>query len=180
VHIRPVTAVATARPEVGVLVDAPAADVPAVASAMSARGIRVSFAVDHAYSPAWLHAYGDQAVPRLPTGGLVRWLATRGQLHHLIEAMGFRRHFLYASSGPSVGQWWLAHGAGGRLIAGAVRVDDRGDALGLLRPGEVVELTMTSAAQVQPFVDVLARKLNSEHLTAVPVGKLMGDAGAPA
>ncbi len=51
------------------------------------------------------------------------------------------RHFLYTSSGPSVGQWWLAHGAGGRLIAGAVRLDDHGDTVGHLHPGEVIELT---------------------------------------
>ena len=69
--------------------------------------------------------YGDQAVPRLPTGGLVRWLQTRAQLHRLLSTMGFGHHFLYASSGPSVGQWWLAHGAGGRLIAGAVELDDQ-------------------------------------------------------
>src|SRR5207237_7458408 len=63
----------------------------------------------------------DQAIPLLPTGGLVRWLETREQLHRLLDTMGFAHHFLYASNGPSVGQWWLAHGAGGRLIAGAVK-----------------------------------------------------------
>ena len=59
--------------------------------------------------------------------------------------MGFGHHFLYASSGPSVGQWWLAHGAGGRLIAGAVKLDDTRRPLGRLHAGEVVEISVHSA-----------------------------------
>ena len=61
-------------------------------------------------------------MPQLPNGGLVRWLGTRDQLHDILSELGFDHHFLYASSGPSVGQWWMAHGAGGRLVAGAVHV----------------------------------------------------------
>jgi UDP-glucose 4-epimerase len=179
VHMRPVTAVATGHPEVGVLVDAPTSDVPELASALSSRGIHVSFTVDRPNSLAWVQFAGDQTLPRVSTRGPVGWLSTRRQLHHLGCGVGFRRHFLYASSGPSIGQWWLAHGAGGRLVAGAVVVDDRGDRFGLLRPGEVVELNVRSAGQVQPLVDELAQKLAAEHLIAVPVGQLMNDAGAP-
>ena len=88
---------------------------------------------------------GIRACPRLPTGGLVRWLGTRGELHKLIgSGSDDHRHFLYASSGPSIGQWLFAHGAGGRLVAGEVRLKDADDSLGHLRPGEVVELSVTS------------------------------------
>ena len=59
--------------------------------------------------------------------------------------LGYGHHFLYASSGPSVGQWWMAHGAGGRLVAGAIRLQDRDDRVGHLRAGEVVELSVTKA-----------------------------------
>ena len=180
VHMRPVTDVATGRAEVGVLVDAPEQDLPGLASIFAAEGIRVSFALDRAPSPAEqrVFSYGDQTVPRLPTGGLVRWLQTREQLRHLIHAMGFRHHFLYASSGPSVGQWWLAHRAGGRLVAGAVRVDDTGDTLGPLRAGEVIEVGVADETRLWPIVYELVSELRSEHLTAVPVGKLMRDAGS--
>jgi UDP-N-acetylglucosamine:LPS N-acetylglucosamine transferase len=171
-HMRPVTAVAIGRPEVGVLVDAPAADVPEVAGALAARGIHVSFAVEHPYRLGWT---GDETVPRVSTGGLMGWLGTRRELRHLGV---FRHHFLYASSGPSIGQWLFAHGAGGRLVAGAVVVDDRGDRFGLLRPGEVVELTVRQPAEVSTLVDELAARLRAEHLSAVPVGRLMRDAGA--
>jgi hypothetical protein len=172
--------VATSRPEVGVLVDAPANQIPAIADYLSAHGIHASFAVGQ---PNYLQetivvAYGDQAMPRLPNGGLVRWLGTRDRLRDLIAQLGFHHHFLYASSGPSVGQWWMAHGAGGRLVAGAVRLNDRDDHVGRLHAGEVIELTVTSSRQCPALVGKLDHGLLSEHLRAVPVGQLIRDAGS--
>ena len=156
--MRPITTVATARPEVGVLVDAPGeraarrsrARSPPTACTSRSRSTSAPSVADLS-----VLSYGDQAVPRLPNGGLVRWLQTRAQLHRLLRSMGIGRHFLYASNGPSVGQWWLAHGAGGRLIAGAVRLDDNDDSLGRLHAGEVVELTMTSSTDVPALLDKL-------------------------
>jgi hypothetical protein len=95
----------------------------------------------------------------------------------MLQLMGFQRHFLYASSGPSIGQWLVAHGAGGKLVQGAVRLQDADDALGSLRPGEVVEFNVASAAALEPLLAKLLDGLHEEHLTAVPVGRLMRDAG---
>ncbi|MBV9002701.1 MAG: glycosyltransferase [Solirubrobacterales bacterium] len=180
VHMRPVTAVETDRPEVGVLIDAPASQIPAIANYLSARGIRASFALGQA-APLQLTlvvSYGDQAVPRLPHGGLVRWLGTRDQLGDLNQRLGHHHHFLYVSSGPSVGQWWMAHGAGGRLVAGAVRLRAAGDRIGHLHAGEVVELTLGSSQQCSALVSKLDSRLTTEHLEAVTVGQLMRDAGS--
>jgi hypothetical protein len=176
VHMRPVTAVATSRPEVGVLIDAPASQIPAIADYLSTRGIRASFAlaVPAASHEPMVVAYGDQAVPRLPKGGLVRWIGARDQLRDF----GFRHHFLYASSGPSVGQWFMAHGAGGRLVAGAVRLRDGDDQVGNLHAGEVIELTLSSPKRLPALVGKLDRRLVTEHLQAVPLGQLMRDAGS--
>ncbi len=178
-HIRPVTVVTTDQPEVGVLIDAPSSQVPAVARTLSTYGLHASFAVA---KPSWpvvtsVSSNHDQAMPRLPTGGLVRWLGARGQLHKLLELMGYQRHFLYASSGPSIGQWLVANGAGGKLVEGAVRLKDADDSLGSLRPGEVVEFNVANAHALQPLLAKLREGLNEEHLTAVPVGRLMRDAG---
>ena len=180
VHMRPVTAVETDRPEVGVLVDAPASEIPTIANYLSEHGIRASFTMSQAADPQEpiVVAYGDQAVPRLPNGGLVRWLGARDQLHDLMAQLGYGHHFLYASSGPSVGQWWMAHGAGGRLVAGAVRLQDSDDSLGHLRPGEVVELECRSSKQITMLVGKLDRGLVTFHLRAVPVGQLIRDAGS--
>jgi Glycosyl transferases group 1 len=181
-HIRPVTAVETDHPEVGVLIDAPGGQVPALAGVLSSYGIHASFAVARPSYPvdATVVNNGDQPLPRLPNGGLVRWLGTRGELHKLIGTTGHGRTFLYASSGPSLGQWLFAHGVGGRLIAGAVHLQDRDDSLGHLRPGEVIEVTLGSSAQLQPLLAKLLASLRSDHLAAVPVGRLMHDAGTSA
>jgi hypothetical protein len=119
-------------------------------------------------------------MPRLPNSGLVRWLGARHQLHQLIGPMGDSHHFLYASSGPSLGQWLVAHGAGGLLVAGAVRLEDSDDSLGTLHPGEVVEFTVGSAGQLAPLIGKLIDGLHEDHLAAVPVGRLIHDAGEPA
>ena len=179
VHMRPVTLVATNRPEVGVLVDAPASEIPVLAGALAAQGIHASFAVDQISSPVEtsVYNYRDEAVPRLPTGGLVRWIQTRNELRRLVGVMGYEHHFLYASRGTSVGQWYLAHRAGGRLVAGAVVLQDRDDALGPLRAGEVVEIRLSSPSQDQVLLGKLVVELRSEHLAAVSVGRLMRDAG---
>jgi processive 1,2-diacylglycerol beta-glucosyltransferase len=182
VHMRAITTVPTTRPEVGVLVDAPSSQLAGLASNLESMGIHASFALDQSFSHTELSMLGrgDQPVPRLPTGGLVRWLETRDQLHHLLHALGGGRHFLYTSSGPSVGQWWLAHRAGGRLIAGAVRLDDHGDTIGYLHPGEVIELRVSKLGQALPLLENLQSKLAASHLAAVPVGQLMRDAGTAA
>ncbi|MGZ4313266.1 MAG: MGDG synthase family glycosyltransferase, partial [Solirubrobacteraceae bacterium] len=178
-HMRPVTTVSTDLPEVGVLIDAPASQVPEVARTLSTYRLHASFAVGQ---PSWpvvtsVSSNHDQALPRLPTGGLLRWLGARGQLHKLMGLTGYHRHFLYASNGPSIGQWLVAHGAGGRLVEGAVRLQDADDALGPLRPGEVVELNVANVRTLQPLLTKLLEALREEHLAAVPVGRLMQDAG---
>jgi hypothetical protein len=183
VHMRPVTAVQTVRPEVGVLVDASSTELPTVVAALAQSGIRVSVGVDRAPSSAAVLAVrrsGDQVVPRLGGGGVVRWIGTRRTLNHLVEQMGYGHPFLYCSSGPSVGQWWMAHGAGGRLVGGAVKLSDGDDSLGTLHPGEVVELTASQASSLSPLIVKLGRRLQAEHLRAVPIGRLMHDAGRPA
>ncbi len=177
-HVRAITAVDTTRPEVGVLVNAPGGRLPALASTLAEHKIHVSFTLGQRPSLAELtvRANGDQALPQLPTGGLVRWLGTGGELRRVTGTLGIGHHFLYVSSGPSVGQWWLAHHSGGRLVAGAVRLDDSGDATGRLHPGEVIELDMRNPGEVQPMLRVLVRDLGSAHLAAVPVDRLMRDA----
>jgi UDP-glucose 4-epimerase len=181
VHIKPVTDVTTAKREVGVLIDATSNQVPALARAASTSGMSVSFALYNPSLSAELSAsaYGDEALPRLPDGGLVAWLHTRGELHSQLTDLGWRHHFLYASSGPSLGQWLFAHGAGGRLVAGAVRIQDADDSLGQLRPGEVIELRVGSVGAAVPELERIQAELRAAHLHAVEVSQLMHDAGSP-
>jgi hypothetical protein len=109
----------------------------------------------------------------------VRWLETGDQLRHLVKPLGFHHHFAYCSSGPSVGQWWLAHSAGGRLVAGAVLLDDRDD-IARLHAGEVVEVRVSRGSDLTVLLGELRRQLRTEGLTAVPVNRLMRDGGVSA
>ena len=181
--MRPVTSVATNRPEVGLLVDAPAQAVPSLASALAHQGIHASFAIAQAPARTELAAIGtgNQAIPRLGGGGLWRWLETGDQLHRLNLPLGYsgRHHFVYASSGPSIGQWLMAHSAGGRLVGGAVRLRRPGDRLGPLRAGEVVEIDTSSPRAVVAIASRLRWRLHAQGLHGVCVGRLMRDAGQP-
>jgi hypothetical protein len=78
-----------------------------------------------------------------------------------------------------VGQWLFAHGAGGHLVAGAVKLSDHDDTVGPLHPGEVVEVKPNGNTDVLLLVGRLEQALKAQHLQAVPVGRLMRDAGAP-
>jgi processive 1,2-diacylglycerol beta-glucosyltransferase len=177
-HIRPTTAVATDRAQVGVIVDASQRSIPSIARALDADGIHASFETPALTTPQAEEVAGDedQALPELPDGGLVRWLSTRHQLDQLLGRTGDGRHFLYASSGPSLGQWLFAHHAGGRLVAGAVSLHDADDSLGQLHAGEVIALNVADRAQLEVVLGKLATALRADHLRAVPVGELMRDA----
>jgi UDP-glucose 4-epimerase len=181
VHMRPVTAVTTSRPEVGLLVDVPATQIPALAKALRRRGVDASFAVNRAPTTAELRVLPprDQAIPRLGGGGLWRWLETGDQLHRLTAPLGvYRRHnFIYASSAPSFGQWLVAHSDGGRLVGGAVRLQHSRDVIGTLRMGEVIEVNASRAGDIMRIMNHLCSRLRFEHLHAVSLGRLLHDAG---
>jgi hypothetical protein len=165
-----------------VLVDAPSNELASVARVVAVDGLHASFGLTGMPNHAELSVLptGDQALPRLPNGGLVRWLGQRGQLHRWAREMGYGKHFLYASSGPSVGQWLFAHGAGGRLVGGQVTVDDRDDGVGRLHAGEVVEVTVRNPADATMLLAKLNAELRSDGLSSVCLGRLMRDAGVPA
>lgn len=174
-----ITDVSVGRPEVGVMVDANAGQVPTMARRLATSGIHVSFAMDHASGQSLLSAiaHGDEAVPRLGDGGLVSWLGTRGDLRRLVRELDWGSHFLYASSGPSLGQWLFAHSAGGKLVGGAVRLTDADDHVRRVQAGEVIELRADSVDEAIRQLKVLHAQLVRDHLRPVPVGRLLKDSG---
>jgi nucleoside-diphosphate-sugar epimerase/UDP-N-acetylglucosamine:LPS N-acetylglucosamine transferase len=179
-HMHPLTAVATDRPEVGILVDAPVADLPTVANTVETDGLHASFALSGSPPARTVLTDvpgGDETLPYLSGGGLVRWLGQRGLLHRWHGDLNDQRHFLYASAGPSVGQWLTAHAEGGRLIAGAVHLRSPRGHLGPLHSGEVVEITIPNLAALPEMLGELHGALDAAHLRGVSVGRLMRDAG---
>jgi UDP-N-acetylglucosamine:LPS N-acetylglucosamine transferase len=180
--MRPVKAVQTNYREVGVLIDAPGGQVPALASTAAAQGYHLTFSLEQAPSVAELQALraeSEQAVPRLPSSGLVRWLGTRGYLRRLIHALGDGHHFFYTSRGYSIGQYLFAHGAGGRPVAGSVKLTGN-EPIGRLHAGEVIELSVPNAESLLPMLIELHHQLRAEALHAVPVAELIRNAGTHA
>ena len=176
------TRVTTAKREVGVMVDVTPSQVAPLAEAMWSAHVQVSFAIDHVTPDAAYFAatFGDEAFPRLPDGGLFQWVHTKPELRRMAHELGWSRHFLYASSGPSLGQWLFAHGDGGTLVGGAVRITgDPKVKLSHLHAGEVIELRVASLRTTLGLLRRLDTALQGEHLSAVPVTRLLHDSGTP-
>jgi UDP-glucose 4-epimerase len=176
---KPLTAVTTPKPQVGVMVDASATDAPALARELERNGIRVSFALPAGSSTsvdAVIDA-GDEALPRLNDSGLVGWMHTGHTLRQLEQELGWRNQFLYASNGPSLAQYLLAKRAGGRLVAGKVRLSKAGQMPSSLRAGEVIELRVSNLPTARHQLAELERQLHQHHLDAVPVSTLLKDSG---
>ena len=180
VHTRPVTAVTTSRPQVGVLVDATAAQAAPLARMLAVEGIHVTFGVDEA-RPALTRgivAAGDEAVPWLTGDGPGDLWYEQRMLASLGREMGWGgRRFIYTSSAPSLEQWVVADRAGGKLVAGEVQFGRRLDTLAHLRAGEVIELRVKSVDGAITRLLQLDRQLRVDRLQAVPVGQLMRESG---
>jgi len=149
--LRPLTTVSTDRPEVGLLIDAPARLVPALARDLSRDRAHASFAVTGGMSDstlAGLTAARDEAIPRLKGSRFASWISTRGRLKRSARRLGFSGHFLYAvpHDGFTFGQYVLAYTAGGTPVSGAVRYTATGGRRGGLRAGEVVEVSLPSGS----------------------------------
>ncbi len=192
--VQALTAVNTAKPQVGLLLDASPNEIRRLVSDLDRSGLRASFAVQTSASARQTdaaadvaQAVGDGTLPLLNDGGLVNWLHTRHELHRILAGLGLApdRHFLYASTGPSLGQWLFAHDSGGRLVAGRLRVGGPGwtgwspGEAARLHAGAVIEVRFRSIATARRELEQVAAELRSHHLQAVPVGELLHDSGTP-
>ena len=151
------------------LIDAPGAQVADVASTLSSYGIHASFAVAKPSGP-WCRAsygYHDQALPRLPDGGLCA-LAGRPR-----RAAPATLHDARRAPLPVCVERTQHRAVAGRPRRGRTARRRRRPAPGqrrrarALRPGEVVEFSVGNAAALQPLLGKLLAGLRGEHLAAV-------------
>ncbi len=144
------------------LVDASPESAPRIARQMSRRGVSASFALEGAPTQttlAVLRGLGDEALPKLGSGGPFHSLETRDRLSHAAVALGLGRNFLYEPDRDfSIGQYLLAHAAGGSPVRGATQVNP-GDQVGDLAPRR------DRGDERQPREPGLARR-RSTHWTA--------------
>ena len=99
-------------------------------------------------------------------------------MSHAAVALGLGRNFLYEPDRDfSIGQYLLAHAAGGSPVRGAAQVNP-GDQVGDLRRGEIVEMSANPASPAWPStLDSLGRRLTRGGLTGVTVSELVNSGG---
>jgi UDP-glucose 4-epimerase len=175
----PERSVATSRPEVGLIVDAPASTAPTVARGLAQSSDSASIALTKAPSGQTVSAInraGSDVVPQLKPGGPVRWIGTPVQLRNAARGMKLHGHLYYAVPGKgfTLGQALLAHTVHGSAVAAAVSFQPGTD-LGDVRRGQIVRLKVTPGPDWRAQVRSLLVQLHARGLHAVPAAQLVAD-----
>jgi processive 1,2-diacylglycerol beta-glucosyltransferase len=170
----------TSQADVGVIVHAPAADIPLVASELAAKGIHVTLADDSGVPSRErimsVHALGDQMIPEVPGSRLLHWMHTRGTLRSQARALGLhhRFYFLQPRGGLSVGQLVLARTAGATPVKGTRRISATGPLPQRpMRAGDVLVVELDGSPSSVAGLERIVSWLGSEGLGAEPLGWLM-------
>lgn len=178
-HVHPLVRVETRRPDVGVIVHAPAADIAAVAAELARRGIHVSFADDSgvplAARIAKLHVLSDEYMPEVPNSAPLRWERTRGVLHAQARALGLHHRFYYLQplGGLSMGQLVLARTDGATPVKGALRLSATSRLpQRSMRAGDVVVVELSGSPASVAGLERIVAWLGSSGLGAEPLAWL--------
>jgi UDP-glucose 4-epimerase len=173
----PMTAVTTNQREVGILIDAPSGSVAGIAHQLSRRRLYASFALSTAPSPQALMALrrmGDDALPRLDSGGPFHSLGTKGRLINSATALGLGKGFMYEPGNDfTPTQYLLARAAGGSPVLGAAE-GGPGGRLPAVHRGEIIQVSVDgSSASWTATLDALRSRLASSGLDAVTLPTLV-------
>jgi UDP-glucose 4-epimerase len=177
----PMTAVATTRPEVGLLIDVSGESAASAARQLSRRGLKASFAFSESPGDGTLlklRELGDGALPRLAAGGPFHSLGTKGRLTKDASGLGLGKGFMYQpGSDFTPTQYLLARAAGGSPVEGAAETDP-GDAIGALRPGEVIQINIDGQTPAwRATIDSLDSRLAAGGLRTVTLPELVSSGG---
>ncbi|MGA9286612.1 MAG: glycosyltransferase [Solirubrobacteraceae bacterium] len=177
--VHPLERVDTTKPDIGLVVRAPAGQVTVLAGELSNAGIHASFTdngVDTPSTIAGLRALHDELVPEVPrSGSPLRWVRTRGTLRSQARALGLhhRFYFLQPPNGLTVGQLVLARTAGALPVAGAERLSAPGTIPHQrLRAGDVLVVSVAGDASSIVGLEHIVSRLRSEGLSVEPLGSL--------
>ncbi|PZS27332.1 MAG: hypothetical protein DLM61_16835, partial [Pseudonocardiales bacterium] len=183
-HAKPLTRVATQRPQVGLVLRVPRKGIPEVHRALAARAVHATFALRSEASRgelATMTAGGDDVMPELTEGKTLHWLKTRRILKGDARdfALPKRFYFLAPRKGFNLGEYFYGRVSGAKAVDGAVRMtlpSPRVD-----RPvhrGQVVVVTVDPASRgSMAALDELLATLARGGLSAVSLDDL---AGSPA
>jgi processive 1,2-diacylglycerol beta-glucosyltransferase len=178
-HVHELVHVATTQPDVGVIVHAPADDITAVASALAAKGIHVSFADDSGVPSheriVKLRTLDDELLPEISSGALFHWVRTRGVLRSQARALGLRHGFYYLRprGGLSVGQMVLARTDGAIPVKGKLYINATGPLPQRpMRAGDVLVVELDGSSASVRGLERIVAWLGSSRLGAEPLAWL--------
>jgi processive 1,2-diacylglycerol beta-glucosyltransferase len=185
--VHPLKRVETRKPEVGLVIRAPAGEVKLFATELARAGIHASFSdngADASTTIGDLRSLHDELVPEVPRSrSLFRWLRTRGTLRAQARALGLhhRFYFLQPSSGLTVGQLVLARTAGATPVAGALRMNATGPLPQRpMRAGDVLVVSVDGSSASLAGVERIVSWLRSDGLSVELLGSLTGSASIKA
>jgi processive 1,2-diacylglycerol beta-glucosyltransferase len=171
--------VSTDQPDVGVIVQAPAADIPALASKFAGEHIHVSFADDSDVpSPARIsemRRFRDELLPEIPGSKPFHWFHTRGLLRAQARALGLHHRFYYLRplGGLSVGQLVLARSDDAIPVEGALRLSATAPLpQRSMRAGDVLVVELTGSAASVTGLERIVSWLASDKLGVEPLDQL--------
>jgi processive 1,2-diacylglycerol beta-glucosyltransferase len=176
--LEPVSTVATERPQVGLVIRAPAPLVPRLVGVLGTGDAHASFAFTATPGRGTLRTLRsarDQPLPELRHGGLVHWLHTRGELTQAANAFGLSKRF-YLGSWLTTSQYLLGRDVGAVAIVGSVHIGPGSRVSpSTFHRGDVIVLTLGPGAReagqtLERLLDGLARR----RLTPVSFGRLTG------
>jgi UDP-N-acetylglucosamine:LPS N-acetylglucosamine transferase len=177
--VHPLKRVETTKPDVGLVLRAPAGEVKQLASELAREGVHASFAdngADSSVTIGDLRSLHDELVPEVPrSGSPFRWVRTRGTLRSQARALGLhhRFYFLQPPNGLTVGQLVLARTTGATPVAGALRLN-AGAPLPhrSMRAGDVLVVSVDGSSSSLAGVERIVSWLRSDGLSVEPLGSL--------
>jgi hypothetical protein len=177
--LEPISSIATERPEVGLVIRAPAPIVPDLVRVLRRGEAHASFGYAVAPNRRALRALtgaGDEPLPELSRGKLTRWLDTKDELKRDAHALGLpNRHFYLAPpSGLTTSQYLLARDIGAAPIRGSARIGPDSRGARAFSRGDIIVLTLGSQpGSAAKALDQLLAGLARQGLTPVSFGELV-------
>jgi processive 1,2-diacylglycerol beta-glucosyltransferase len=172
-RVHPLSHVRTDQRAVAIVVRAPSAEIPRLASRLAERKIHVSFADDagvpSSQRVADLHKLGDELLPEVPKSSPLHWPGTRGVLHRQARALGLKHRFYYVepAGGLSVGQLVLARTDGATPVQGAVRFSaERGLPQRPIRAGDVLVVELDGGTDSVAGLEGVVSQLAADGLAS--------------
>ncbi len=175
--------VATARPEVGIVIEPGATPIQVVARQLARRGVHASFATEAPLSTHLqrvLRDMGDDLLPQMTSTSPTRLLGASRALSRLRRALGFGGRFYYLppSRGFTLAEYVAASSVGGEpLHAVELTSLHGGGVLTSLGPGAVLVVSADAAGEPAGAA-TLARALSTRGLRAVSLSRLLASAAS--